>query len=154
MVRVAGRVGSAVGKVIGWVFGWLAIIVFYLLAWFVLGLYLIISAIRSWLNQRYRTEHQRRNISQRARYEIAKSQDWKCYYGGMPLPSTGFHIDHKTPVSDVANYGADPDEIEDLSNLVATCPKHNLQKGDMDEDEFWDWMEENRQVSCNSKLGE
>ena len=154
VVRVAGHVGSVVGKVIGWVVGWSLVVISYLLIWFAFALYLIVSAIRAWRDEEYRTEYERRKISQRERYEIAKSQYWKCHYGDMPLPSTGFHIDHKTPVADVMNYGADPDEIEDLSNLVATCPKHNLQKGDMDEDEFWDWMEQNRQISCDSRLGE
>ena len=153
VVRVAGRIGSAVGTGIGWFLGWTLIVIFYVSVWFVWGLYIFGSALRAWLNEEYRSEHQRRNISQRVRYQIAKSQEWMCYYGDMRL-QTGFHIDHKYPVSDVVNYGTDPDEIEDLSNLVATCPKHNLQKGNMDEEEFWEWMEENDQESCNAKLGD
>lgn len=152
VVRVAGHVGSVVGKVIGWVVGWSLVVIFYFLIWLAFVSYLIGSAIRAWRDQEYRTEYERRKISQRERYEIAKSQNWKCYYGGMRL-QTGYHIDHKTPVSDIQNYGADPDEIEDRSNKVATCPTHNQKKGSMDEKEFLDWMNENPQVSCYTKLG-
>ena len=149
----AGSAGSVVGRGIGYFIGLLIMIVFQLSVWTALVLYVGWSALLRWIREQ-RTEYQRRYISPEERKLIAESQDWKCYYGHMPLPPTGFDIDHKRPFSDIKNYGADPNEIEATSNLVATCPKHNRQKGDMDEDEYWEWMEEYDQVSCNSKLGE
>lgn len=154
VLRVAGIVGSALGKVIGYVIGTLLLILFYLFVWTVLLVYRLGLAIHARLNEDSRAEHQRRRANRLLREQIARSQGWMCYYGDMRLPATGYHIDHKTPVSDIVNYGADSEVIEDLTNLAATCPKHNLQKGDMDEEEFWEWMEEYDQESCNAKLGD
>lgn len=148
----AGLVGSVVGKGIGLVVGGLLVVIVLLSLLIALGCYTIGSALARWLEEQ-RIEYRRKKISQRESYEIAESQNWKCYYGGMQLQK-GFHIDHKNPVSDIHNFDADPDEIEDRSNKVASCPNHNLKKGRMNEQEFREWMKANPQERCYTELGE
>lgn len=153
--EVSGRIGSVVGKGVGYAVGAILIVAFQLGVLIVAALYFLGNVVISFV-ENHRTGRWSDDTSPVERKRIAESQDWKCHYGKMLL-QTGYHIDHKTPLSHIENRRADPAKVKHRSNKVATCPTHNLQKGDMDEAEYLDWIDENpqdRKRSCYTTLGE
>ncbi len=154
------NVGSVAGRWLGEKVGWLVaalglLVLYYIPIWMFTGLWFLCKYLctRSARDSQEaededspRVEVERRRVPQRLRLEIARDQRWKCFYGKSPLMRHGFHIDHVVPKS---RGGSD-----ERTNLVASCPKHNAQKSDMDLDEFYVWMEENQQESCYDRLGE
>ena len=151
VLKVAGEIGAVVGKGIGLLVGGLLMTIALLSLLLFLGLYIVGSAIARWLEEQ-RFEYRIKRLTPKQRAQIAASQGWKCYYGRKQLRE-GYHIDHKTPVSDIFNRDADPEEIESGHNLVATCPTHNQKKSSMNEKQFLAWMRENPHVRCYTKLG-
>ena len=148
----AGHVGEVVGRGIGWIVGWLLVAIVLVSLFLVLAFYIAGSALASWLDEQ-RTEYRRRRLTPRQKKQILESQGWKCYYGGKPLDPTCFDIDHKTPFSDIRN-DTDRDEIEHLSNLVATCLNHNRKKRNMNEAQFREWMKTSEYNSCYMEVHE
>ena len=158
--------GEDIGKAVGWLVAlvilaafhvliWLFTALYFLLVWLVVALYhvtiLAIALLRGILGLGFEIcktfkidGRKRQRIPREIRLEIARAQDWKCYYGGSPIGRRSFHIDHLKPV---AKGGSN-----ERSNLVACCRKHNLQKSDKDLHEFLDWMKKNRQTNCRARL--
>lgn len=74
------------------------------------------------------------------RLELARQQDWLCFYcqremtegEGIHRLNTDVTVDHKTPVS---KGGTDNTE-----NLVASCARCNNEKSDMDFDAYMRWI--------------
>lgn len=59
----------------------------------------------------------------RTRLAVIAASGGICALGGEPLPANPrlIHVDHKIPVA----FGG----TDDISNLRATCAKHNMQRG-------------------------
>jgi hypothetical protein len=87
-----------------------------------------------------------RSITNKMRYEVLKSQNWKCNICGEPLKyskNTQFknrtkeymnnlevaHIDHIHPYSKMETYKNGISNINERINLQALCPKCNKNKG-------------------------
>lgn len=77
-----------------------------------------------------------RIITGKMRYEVLKRQKWRCNQCGLALKynlksdwegEIG-HIDHIHPFSKRASYKNGKDNISELSNLQALCPKCNKTK--------------------------
>lgn len=77
-----------------------------------------------------------RIITQKQRYKVLKRQKWRCNNCGESLKynlnskwkgETG-HIDHIHPYSKRNTYPNGKENINELSNLQALCPKCNLKK--------------------------
>lgn len=86
--------------------------------------------------QNKRDSNRRQHMARRAagkkpdKLDIGKIlclQDMRCAYCGQAI-SDSYHIDHKDPVSRGGT--------NDPSNLQATCPKCNMAKGAMTDEEF------------------
>ena len=78
-----------------------------------------------------------RYISKGKRYEILKRQKWNCnqcacklkYSINNPWEGETAHIDHIHPFSAKESYIHGKQNINELENLQALCPKCNLSKG-------------------------
>ena len=77
-----------------------------------------------------------RIIDKKTRYEVLKRQKWICNMCGEKLKygknsawvGEVAHIDHIHPYSERYSYPNGPENINELENLQALCPKCNLSK--------------------------
>jgi len=77
-----------------------------------------------------------RVITPQQRYEVLKRQTWKCnicttqlkYKKTSPWEGETAHIDHIHPYSKRDSYPNGKENINELENLQALCPKCNLSK--------------------------
>lgn len=98
-----------------------------------LSLTKIIENVRSNMRQEV---SQGRNINKTRRYEVLKRQQWKCNLCGEKLKYSKkslwegevADIDHIHPYSKKENYKHGEENINELGNLQALCPKCNRSK--------------------------
>jgi len=96
--------------------------------------------IREMLKDRREEERQSifvtRNIPKQTRYEVLKSQKWRCnqcnkiltFSKKSPWEGETAHIDHIHPFANRMTYPKGPGYINERSNLQALCPSCNLKK--------------------------
>lgn len=67
------------------------------------------------------TQHKRKPIPKRIRFEVFKRDSFKCQYCGAASPDVLLHIDHIQPVA--------KDGDNDITNLITACAACNAGKG-------------------------